>query len=167
MTTIFPQEKLLAMDERFLNLTADNQTGLEKTHLPHGLPAHPSSDPLFVLYQDDYVLGYSAEYLMPRWAAFSAGPDAVTLLFCVEFPVCSKWIHCVGANLQAQNNSQGFAWCLLIFPSPCMLAPTPAAPRQTAWCKDWYQALGGPQRPSDSKLSHSDPSLHPFTSSLD
>ena len=61
-----------------LNLTDNEKDSARKLHIPHGVAAFlPAGDQLRLLQQDDYILGYSQEFFMPKWAAFKAGRDTV------------------------------------------------------------------------------------------
>ena len=61
-----------------LNVTDEEKTSLETKHIPHGVPAVlNASEQLHLLQQEDYVLGYSEDFLMPKWVAFSPANHSV------------------------------------------------------------------------------------------
>ena len=58
------------MDDR-LNLRPDDAAALLVRHLPLGSPGLTNGVPVCQLAQTDYVLGYSVDYHLPFWAAFT------------------------------------------------------------------------------------------------
>jgi len=66
-----------AADSR-LDVSATNVNETLQRHLPWGLPTGKTATCL--LTQEDYLIGYSDEFHMPLWAAFTVKP-VITLSF--------------------------------------------------------------------------------------
>ncbi|XP_038147817.1 ectonucleotide pyrophosphatase/phosphodiesterase family member 1 isoform X1 [Cyprinodon tularosa] len=86
------------LNGRLLTINSDTKSNLRRLHQPFGTPVVTQADTSFcLLYQDDYISGYSRDRLMPLWVSFTIQP-----LPSVWYP---SQEGCVGADPRIPSSS--------------------------------------------------------------
>jgi len=69
-----------------LDMSANSINETVQRHLPWGLPTTDTTT--CVLAQEDYVIGYSEDFQLPLWAAYTVTVTPVTTLSFISFHCC-------------------------------------------------------------------------------